>query len=1072
MNFMIGNNRVVTSQPQGRGQEPALQSGGTARPAQVGTQTVPRPLAEVRQSGRQALRDPAPLGSHAANTRPEGARTVLQAILAKVLAAPKALLGGVGGVFKRGATLPPRLPMAMPPNGAPFDLDTKCLPARLPGAMTVEAFKTRLQGKIDHGYQLIQDLATRQTGAAPACTVKDMTDVMWCLQAMGEIKVGQSFAQGAFSIPDPDGRILKFLDSCPEAYQRNSSHLDDIQRLPGCQHRGIDAAGSNADLDRLLPHGMQTLMYGKLPGSGETRLPEQRLFMKIEEHGCFLSKPKGGRDADGPGRPYNRHDLGAFLGHAGTTIPSVLRKLTNKGEGAGTFKERLPPELTNGYQALLKTAPEAIKGLLERGGPLTKSGGVRVMLDNIKAVLSTPGLQVTPELRGSLEAFKNKLLSGPDHPECRFGEEVIFDAKEILTTSKNAAAIAAFLEAPLPEHWTPGDRDSMNSLFAPLLANADWKAALGDTGAAFMKAFIQKQCSEMPEYSQRHLSEEQVATAADSAIDLYLELRSTPGMSDHTLASILKNATPGDSNPQDSSDSMRTLARRSAIANQLDILLDKNNPASLLSRTAVELARAYGLPAISDAVLKSISNSMSNWLSQHSSRMPAEFGCAPDTSSVLAALAPRLEANVRQALEDHCQASVMIETSPTLRPEQKSVLRDISASRRIDTTQVTQLERLGGEVRNTAEGVGSDLASGNFALAIARLRGLDRASEVAFAEMKQAGASFWESGSLTDGDMGLKLRQQCIAMALADMGAPEAKALLEQLTGRAGHELVQTIMQASDPERFRNLPSFVERLIEDIASKAGLSSVESETMLDRLFTEKISFAELPAALKVEVSSREGNFDGEFLAKMKEKLGSTLTENERALMQLPGGHMIGSQLIKDLLRGAPRLVMPDGSDMVDYDGLDDMLSEKKKLESIEVGFVRLIAVCGGNEEQARALVQVAHQGMDSGFMAGSYAKDSPLQLPDGRTVMFGTFSGEAETSISFVQSGEGKITLHFESRIPSVRNVLSVETGDVVPMDADVSHLTYSYDAEIVEDGRLSITGTPSYACCLSPKTDG
>ena len=398
------------------------------RPTTVSGQTIPRLPKEVRQEARHEMPNPQPLGHHLARTALESASRVFQSITSRLKEAGQAVIG----YFQR-EKLPSSLRMTMPPNGTAFNLDTKCLPSRLPTGMTVEQFKTQLQAKINNGYNLVRDLSS---GNVPnrACTAEDTTNIVWFLQAQGEKKIGQSFEQGAFSIPDPGGHIQQFLDSCPEAYQRFSSHLDDIQGQQGCKHRGIDSSGSTSDLAHLLPHGMQTLLYGKLPKGEGTRLPEQRLYLKIEEHGCYMSKPKGGRDVGGPTRPMNRHDVGAFLGHIGTTIPSLFRKLLGRGEGEGTFKERLPPELKNGFKALQRDAPPEVQEILGRGGPMSKSGGVRVMLGNIDAVLQDNALHVSQELRGRLEQFKTEHLSGRnglDHPECRFGEEIILTANEL-----------------------------------------------------------------------------------------------------------------------------------------------------------------------------------------------------------------------------------------------------------------------------------------------------------------------------------------------------------------------------------------------------------------------------------------------------------------------------------------------------------------------------------------------------------------------------------------------------------------------------------------------------------------
>lgn len=308
----------------------------------------------------------------------------------------------------------------------------------LPKAQRAEARETlaaRLGERLEHGQQLLRAVLA---GNAPERTeVQDVADLMLLLDAKARVS-GDAFSEGAFSLEDPQGRLAAFLNRCPEKYQRSSSHMRALQRAEvddhANTHRGIDVPQGPSGL----PHGRATTLFGVIPG-GEGGVPARRLFLKMESHGCRLStlgraEHAAGQD-DVPDRPVRLlSDIGSFFGHA-------LSFLATRGQGSaeGSRKERIPDVINNGYKAILQASEgklsEAQMAILRRNDPTGTSGGVRVMLANMRdAIAAMPhGAERNSFIRqcAGLVRTMEQRLDQPDHPDSRIGNEVMFDTADL-----------------------------------------------------------------------------------------------------------------------------------------------------------------------------------------------------------------------------------------------------------------------------------------------------------------------------------------------------------------------------------------------------------------------------------------------------------------------------------------------------------------------------------------------------------------------------------------------------------------------------------------------------------------
>lgn len=401
-------------------------TGGDNRPQNIGGQRVPTNPRQVRQQGGQQVAT-ANVHLRRFSAVMVGVGAFLRGVLALgTLGLSEGIKAGIDKAIehsgtKKAPTTP--IPVTIPGTNQQIGLDPSFLPKRIDKNMDAGRIAQQVQAKIDSGHRLVSQL-TNGTHAGGACTTKDMTDIMFFLQAKAESSKG-SFSEGAFTLSDPGQRIRSFLDSCPGAYQRDSSHITAFQAVQGGGHRGIDANGSGKNFDELLPHGMKTLLYGSLQQNGALKMPEDRLYLKIESHGAWLSKPRGGDDAAGPHRAGNHHDVGAFLGHSLSFIAT-----RGQGSAAGTFKERIPNSVKNDFNQLMQSMPEPMKTTLGQGDPTSTAAGIRVMLDNVDQALVQAGNGT--QAHTELTQFRDQIQQNYNHPNLRFGNEIIFTAQDVV----------------------------------------------------------------------------------------------------------------------------------------------------------------------------------------------------------------------------------------------------------------------------------------------------------------------------------------------------------------------------------------------------------------------------------------------------------------------------------------------------------------------------------------------------------------------------------------------------------------------------------------------------------------
>ena len=294
---------------------------------------------------------------------------------------------------------PTAMTITMPGTGAPLALSPQTFPRAV--LSEVPNLQQEVQQKVDRGHDLVASLLDGTRGTNPAATVKDVTDIAWFLHLSAESKIGAQFKAGALTTVDGQQRLRQFLDSCPESYQRISSHIEGFKQSDGGQHRGIDIPKGQG-IDSLLPHGRTTILYASMIPNATTPLPEPMLFFKLESHGCRLATPKAAeRDAGHQDRGIRLgHDISNFLGHTFSFLSGIKARATGD-HGAESRKERLPGDIKTAFKDLVENAPPGLRDTLMRNDPLGTAGGIRVMMANIAEARQIQGANLAE--RGMFE---------------------------------------------------------------------------------------------------------------------------------------------------------------------------------------------------------------------------------------------------------------------------------------------------------------------------------------------------------------------------------------------------------------------------------------------------------------------------------------------------------------------------------------------------------------------------------------------------------------------------------------------------------------------------------------------
>lgn len=345
--------------------------------------------------------------------------------------------GAMPKPLQQGAAQPPvgepRIHVAMPGGGSIVykQSDFQGLLQSTPADQRTAQFKAMsapIAQRLKRGQQILSE-ALAGTRLQP--TIQDTADVMLLLDAKARFH-GQAFIEGAFSIEDPDGKLAQFFESSPEKYLRSSSHMSSDQQCSVDGHRNIHRGIDIPTGPTGLPYEKSTVLFATIPakdGAG------RRLYLKMENHGCFLNTLKARARQAGADtryaqvRTFQERDRKEFWGHVRDFLAT-----RGKGSAENSRKERIPSAIAKAFKKFTKKQffhlSREQRALLKNNNPLDTSQGIKTILKNIQTCYQT----LRPEQKAHFQEMLTPLISSMasklaavDNLDARVGNEVMFD---------------------------------------------------------------------------------------------------------------------------------------------------------------------------------------------------------------------------------------------------------------------------------------------------------------------------------------------------------------------------------------------------------------------------------------------------------------------------------------------------------------------------------------------------------------------------------------------------------------------------------------------------------------------
>ena len=541
----------------------------------------------------------------------------------------------------------------------------------------------------------------------------------------------------------------------------------------------------------------------------------------------------------------------------------------------------------------------------------------------------------------------------------------------------------------------------------PLDAAPAWREKVGEKAASFIAAHFKASCRALPAYAQSALSEEQLKAAAQAAIALYEEICNTPGMTVNALEQIMTHAASGVSALE-----IARVARERAVLFGLVYALNTHDFMRPFAKDMASPTNARR--EITTPVSESIRQNVAAFLRDGIGKLIEDSACGPSVETMLRALKPRLDEKIEAAIGAHCRALGAIERSKTLTPGQKNYLRELAATRRFDESQLAAYEALTNRMAAVVVGVGESMQLGDYAKILAHLRNLTTVSDREIAAMKTAGEAVWDTEFFSGEYAKPDFLAQCAEMAVDTVAVENPKRLFKTLVGERGRQWVQGLMLSGNSWL---LPVY-GALLEVLAWRSGVKIAQGENNLASLTTPLLTEGSLPSDLKKVLFAAEGHVDAAFHQTMSDTLQVPISSAAATKITLPGGHLVGKQFWEAVDQGLILKIADATSkretDMVDRRDWEKLDPEARK-RRLEAGYVRLIALCGGDESKALALTLVADHGLAAGFSAAceKVPSHNPLHLSNGTPVMVSAPTEETMTVTFKKADVGGSVRIRFE-----------------------------------------------------------
>ncbi|MBL9082853.1 MAG: hypothetical protein JNK76_13650 [Planctomycetales bacterium] len=333
----------------------------------------------------------------------------------------------------------------LPPRSGIFVNDVPGLDDLDDNGRTAKIEETRQ--KVCRGQNLTAGIFTNDPSLSDVAPTKEtVIDMCWYFKGMAQEKLGTAYQQGALTLPDPDGKLQKFIDGCPDIYPRDSSHLRPQQQTGGAQGRGIDCNGA-------FPGGMNTVLFH--PFIAENG--ERRLYVKFESAGAYSHLRTNKREVFR--RPKNEEDEAQSKAHAKAFVSGG-----KDVDLAETREGTVDLEVQAAYQAVVDAAGP-FKNLMETGKQKSKQNAKGEITAFTRVLSFTPlapnywdvqtqtnnivqliGELKKPQNRARAESLQGVILAWSDAMDeagyktdarIRLGDEVVLRGRDLKVLQQN-----------------------------------------------------------------------------------------------------------------------------------------------------------------------------------------------------------------------------------------------------------------------------------------------------------------------------------------------------------------------------------------------------------------------------------------------------------------------------------------------------------------------------------------------------------------------------------------------------------------------------------------------------------
>lgn len=399
--------------------------------------------------------------------------------------------------------------------------------------------------------------------------------------------------------------------------------------------------------------------------------------------------------------------------------------------------------------------------------------------------------------------------------------------------ARNNQSITRFLEENIAEDGHARAGTNMNTLCREWGIGGEhsdgWQHAVGPHAMRFLAHETTAHCKALPEYSTGQLNDAQIAQAANLALDRYQELLQAPGMTPLKLDALAERAFAASG--RDAGQPMTARMREQLIVEGANELMGRHAPDSMLSRLAREVTEGQDRPALPEAVLQSVADVMAESLRQDMGPLSRMLGCAPDISTIMQALGPWLEMQVRNAFEQHLEALALLNRSTALSPAAQTLLQEAAATRHLDPAQIAAHETFSRDMPGALGAFAHGLERHNPVEGLKQLHQALNGLEARLTSMDARGQGVQGSGAS-------RLTPQLLrapATLLAQSYTPqEAKRLLDALSGPEGARLLGGLHLAVDRRLAQQCVTLYATLIEPLAVQAGGSPEQAREIVRNL----------------------------------------------------------------------------------------------------------------------------------------------------------------------------------------------------------------------------------------------